>query len=223
MSTSLPSLMTRRKKIPGIRVFDQSKVLADFNPTNTTHESYYRHAFGQDSVDTKQVPKAGIVSKPDPNHICFLYENPRFINEPICLANTQNVRDEQKKWWPENTSDSEKPELKYDSESSTNRSDYRPNMYESGSRLTRFGSNPHRLTITKGIVPVNAKNSATIREKVSFEHQFDSRKGRTERGKLKGSFVWHNLEGDTGQLQDKILRRIVTNNNHKCNEWYYHL
>jgi len=222
MSTSLPALMTRRRQIPGSRVFDTSKVLADYNPTDKTPGSYYRQTFNHSAEGTTHVPKAGIVSKPDPKHVCFLYENPRFINEPICLANTASIRENQHQWWPQKISEDVKPSPQYDSTSSTNRSDYTATGPPANPRLTRFGCNPYRGEPSRGIVPVNAETGgSTMQEKLSYEHQFDCRKDRTERGKLKGSFVWKEMGGR--QLQDKILRRMVNNNNYKCNEWYYHL
>jgi len=249
MSTSLPSLMTRKRQIPGSRVFDTSKVIADYNSTTSTPHSYYRQTFIHSAPDTK--PLAGIVNKPSPNDVCFLFENPRFINEPICLANTKSDRDVQHKWWPEKIPENKRPMPDY-SLGSTNRADFK-RIQKVPPAQTRFGSNPFIGKASTGIVPVNTVDCASkISEKVSFEHQFNCRKDRTERGKLMGSFVWEKLGPITPEKRvatrrpatedkcpsptdsplqkkqrgisgDLIVRRVVNNGNYKCNDWYYHL
>jgi len=185
MSTSFPALMTRKRKVPGKRVFNAANVLADFIPSSVTPTSYYRHTF--QSTRANDVLPAGRVTKPNTNSVCFLYENPRFVNEPICFANTKETHKQQSDWWTQSVLvDTKKvPPYKADTVS---RSDYTI-ILDPPLRATRFGFNPHRNDRAKGIVPNNSDRSSS-NERISFEHEFDCRTGRKERGKLHGSFVW---------------------------------
>merc|ERR1712224_1034258 len=174
-----------KRQIPGKRVFNSANVFSDFVPSNQTPTSFYRDTFAQAKTE-KQVQPAGLVNKPDPNSVCFLYENPRFVNEPICFANTKATHCSQ------SVISETKISAPYKSDS-VNRSDYK-HIQDRPLRATRFGSNPHHINCAKGIVP-NNDNSGTSNERISFEHGFDCRTGRKERGKLHGSFVWDTRQG----------------------------
>ena len=190
MSTSVPSQMTRRRKAPGKRVFNAATVLADFVPASYTPSSYYRDNFTGGSRNPCTLVPAGRIQAPERKHVHFLYENPRFINEPICFANTKATKKMQSDWWGE----SEQPEKKHVPKYNTgtvSRSDY-VTINEPPRRATRFGMKPDRdWSCAKGLAPNVANDSGAVdsMERISYEHGFDCRTGRKERGKLHGSFV----------------------------------
>lgn len=195
--------MSRKKKIDGTRIFNTAKVIADYSPSTFTKSSSYGDTFQEKQKSSS--PMAGKKSQPDPNNVSFLYENPRFINEPICFSNTKNTRSIQSKWWPETTTVDEKKIPQY-KEDTVSRSDYKK-IYSPPHGLTRFGCNPNRLRPAIGIVPSNSDPQPLVaREKISYAHQFDCRKGRKERGKLHGSFVWEPILNP--QLQERIKLRL---------------
>ena len=163
-------------------------MIADYSPSSKTPPTYYQKSFPH-HPDTRSIPSAGIVNRPNPNHVSFLYENPRFVNEPICFANTKVVQEKQPQWWPEKIPDESKLQPKY-GRLTTNRLDYH-SIEQRPPPLTRFGCTPNRLVPRTCIVPLlGDKQPSKMKERVSFEHQFDCRRDRTERGKLRGSFVW---------------------------------
>ena len=124
----------------------------------------------------------------------FLYENSRFINQPICFANSKGTRKIQESWWPEKAPVEDKIKPTYNKKT-INRTDYTTIPLNPNSRATRFGAT--KYTKVESILPNQSivcdqnknilKNS---KEKISYKHDFDCRKERTERGKLHGSFVW---------------------------------
>ena len=147
---------------------------------------------------------AGKVNKPNPTNVHFLFENPRFINEPVCHASTKAVKNVQHSWWPDEVSKEVKLKPAY-SLNSTNRSDFGdiPNRPPG---ISRFSCLEGKRTAASGIVPVTKLPTSTIKtEKISYEHIFDSRKERTERGKLHGAFVWDT----TSDTQARPTRRYA--------------
>lgn len=201
MSTSLPDLMTRKRRVPGKRIFNAANVLADFIPCSGTPTSYYRQAFQQIGTSHLKVSPAGCVNRDNPHKVGFLYENPRFINEPICFANTKSTDKKQSDWWTQCIANKEKlvPQYKPDT---VFRSDYKV-IVDPPVRATRFSSKPQQnITGTQGIVP-NINSNSLHNERISFQHQFDCRTGRKERGKLHGSFVWDLVSNESRQKQQK--------------------
>jgi len=79
----------------------------------------------------------------------------------------------------------------------TGHDDYNKLQLESN-RATRFGAT--RYSTVKSILPNSSEDTAdkvaTSRERISYEHNFDCRKGRKERGRLHGSFVWEPVAAD---------------------------
>ena len=155
------------------------------------------------SKNSKRIPAAGKLNKPDPTSVHFLFENPRFINEPVCHASTSIVKEKQHQWWPSEIPREVKLKPKY-ALGSTMRHDYRElrNMPEG---QTRFGSNPNRLSMATGIVPVIALDDPnTNKERISYQHMFDCRRDRRERGKLYGSFVWEKADQNNRSQSSRL-------------------
>jgi len=204
MSTSLPCLMTRRKKIAGTRTFNAGKVLADYSHKNNSSNSYYNDTYNKKTVNSTSHP-AGVKNRDNPNQVCFLYENPRFINEAICYANTSDVSSKQSQWWPEHIPSDVKPNPSYKSHT-VSRQDYKV-IKEKPEKLTRYGSNKYKNDTAKGMSPnFNAKEFIGL-EKISYEHQFDCRQSRKERGKLHGSFVWEPVVNQ--DVKERIKNRLA--------------
>ena len=85
------------------------------------------------------------------------------------------------------------------------RIDYK-NMNNKPKPCTRYGSNKNKDHIAKGVLPTSSETSIIALEKISYEHQFDCRKGQRERGKLHGSLVWEPvLQKD---LKAQIINRM---------------
>ncbi|XP_057311238.1 uncharacterized protein C2orf73 homolog [Hydractinia symbiolongicarpus] len=206
MSTSLPCLMTRKKKIPGTKTFDAEKVLADFTPGLSTQPSSYRSTYY--SKKKCSAPVAGKTKRNNSNNVCFLYENPRFINEPICFANSKETSPNQAMWWPDSVPVDQKPNPAYKKDT-VNRSDYAI-FTNAPPGLTRFGCNKNMLKTAQGIVPTGSDKPLIAKEKISYEHQFDCRQNRRERGKLHGSFVWKPISDR--HIQERIRLRLKQQN-----------
>ena len=193
--------------------FNAASVLADHSLDAPTPASFYRDTFQKKTNNI--IPAAGRTNQPDPNNACFLYENPRFINEPICFVNTKVTHPQQEKWWPNIVAKDIKPSPQYKADT-VSRSDYKIILHHKPNRLTRYGCNSQRLKPAKGIVPSNSDDQPMIaKEKISFEHQFDSRQGRKERGKLHGSFVWEPIVNK--DMQDRIKLRLAQQESHIFN------
>lgn len=135
MSTSLPSLMKSKKQVPGKRLFNAANILADFIPAAGTPSSFYRETFQGKPVNNTVLP-AGRLNKANLTSVCFLYENPRFINEPVCYANTKATDSTQGYWWPQSVVKDTKITGKYNT-STVSRSDYKCISDRAGVRATR--------------------------------------------------------------------------------------
>ena len=203
-TTTLPSLMTRKGKTPGKRIFNAANILADFIPNTHTPSSVYRDTFP--GIDERYVLPAGIGRRSCTTNTTFLYENPRFNNEPICFTDTKLTHAEQSKWHPKSIVPERKyfPEYKCDTIS---RSDYQI-IIDRPLRGTRFGNNPQHQKYVQGIVPTNNNVDLLItKPRISFKHQYDCRQGRKESGKRLGSFVW-------GSRRNNAVHNINMNSSH---------
>jgi len=176
MSIYLPPL-ARKKRVSGRHRHDTYDILGDFQSV-TDHGTSYRKQFTRHNEPPSQLraTSSSRKHKPQPTSMTFLSKNPRFICEPICHAKTQqDSTQSQPSWWPadENLS-TERPTPHY-SRASTQRSDFR------GLRSVE----PIESQIWDG------KNMQK-KEKISFRHQYDSRRmpNEHERGKLHGAFIW---------------------------------
>ena len=180
--------------------FDTGKVFADYTPSDPPRTSNYQQTFlGNQSTN---VPAAGLANRFNTKQVCFLYENPRFINESICFTNTKRSYREQSDWWPKSVSENVKVKAPYKTDT-VSRIDYK-NMSNKPKPCTRYGSNKNKDRSAKGVLPTSSETSIIAREKISYEHQFDCRKGRRERGKLHGSLVWEPV------LQKDLKAQIIT-------------
>lgn len=120
-------------------------------------------------------------NKPQPSSVTFNWKNTRSLCEPVCCVKTERVKNEQANWWPTKIPIEERYNPSYSLES-TSRSDYRP------TDIARYMKS--RSEETKHSIEVQ-KSKATGREKISFEHQYNSRlpDNQPQRGKLHGSFI----------------------------------
>jgi len=194
MSTSLPSLMTRKKKMSGFSGLNHAKVIADYASDITSPKSFYQENFNhsKENERIRYTIAAGKERQSVSNQMTFLYENSRFINQPICFANSKGTRKIQESWWPDKAPVDNKIKPTYNTKT-INRTDY--TLLPMNSRATRFGST--KYTRVESILPnqsiSNHQNNDLLknsREKISYKHDFDCRKERTEKGKLHGTFVW---------------------------------
>uniref|UniRef100_A0A7M5X0Y7 Uncharacterized protein n=1 Tax=Clytia hemisphaerica TaxID=252671 RepID=A0A7M5X0Y7_9CNID len=213
MSTSLPSLMSRRRKISGYSGLDHAKVIADYVPSSKSPHSSYQDNYAlsrEEKQNARDAAPAGKERCNDPSHVSFIYENSRFINQPVCFANTNSTRRIQNHWWPDKPPVETKRVLPYNTET-IQRTDYNAqNAKPIQSRATRFGKTHYSKA--ESILPnqdgnENRKLKPTT-ERISYEHNFDSRKERTERGKLHGAFVWEPLR-DNIQRRENVQRRLL--------------
>eukprot|EP00794_Sanderia_malayensis_P009301 gene9301-10282_t len=211
MAIQLPPVVkTSKKKIPGTRIFDSSRVFADYDAGQShkslAYSSHYASTFDRNSQKKSQgnlnQPKAGLVNKPNPTNVHFLFDNPRLINEPVCHASSKASRSDQHNWWPDELAKEVKLKPSYSKESS-NRHDF-TRIANRPQGLTRFSCSQSSKVAAVGIVPVSQLgNGKTRTEKISYEHMFDSRRARTERGRLHGAFVWDANENHDAKLQPK--------------------
>lgn len=187
---------------------NSAKVLADYIADSKCPNSYYQEAFQGNSTCNTDKP-AGKISTDNPNQVSFIYENPRFINEPVCFTNTRKTSKEQHNWWHDSVS-VEKKHVPAFNTSTINRSDFK--FIEEANRpkgLSRYGCNRDKNIAAKGMVPGHCEESLIAKERISYGHQFDCRKGRKERGRLHGSFVWEPV--NNAQLCEKIKERLINN------------
>ena len=172
--------------------------------------SHYRTTFNDtsDRKCLKDIHRAGKINKPDPTNVHFLFENPRFINEPVCHAATKVSRHVQNAWWPDGIPSDIKPKPTYSLDSSS-RAAFGP--IDSSKRprgLTRFSCIDGRRPVAIGIVPVTELPASRIKtERISYNHQYDSRKNMRERGKLHGSFVWDTTDKNGQKMQRRFAKR----------------
>ena len=120
-------------------------------------------------------------NKPQPTSASFNWKNARSLCEPVCFVSTKRAKNEQANWWPENVPTEETPDKPSYSLDSTSRFDYRP------IDIVSFEKSRHEEN--RRFVDIQSR--ATSRERVSFEHQYNSRlpSNQPERGKLHGSFI----------------------------------
>lgn len=133
-------------------------------------------------------------NRPNPNHVGFLSQDVRLLNEPVCNVYTDSCLSEQDHWWPSRTSDQplKKPEHTLDT---TVRDDFQYRGDKVGGN-TRHSSNPNKVP-AHGIAPVNLMREKDGKQRfwkegISYEHQYNSRTDPQYpiRGKRHGSFVW---------------------------------
>ena len=147
---------------------------------------------------------AGKVNRPDPTNVHFLFENPRFENEPVCHASTKATRSKQHHWWPSKVPAEVKLIPPAHSLNTTNRSAFGL-LKERPEGLGRFTCVEGKRKVAFGIVPITDFPINYVKsEKISYGHSFDSRGERRQRGKLHGSFVW-----DTTYDMQKPRRRFA--------------
>lgn len=167
---------------------------------NTNIKKFHKQNHENRKKSVKSLPPAGKERQSMSNQMTFLYENSRFINQPICFTNSRDTRKVQESWWPEQVSVEHKTKPTYTT-STTQRTDYAPQSSVSQSKQkTRFGATKHikvdsilpkqNIADKSDTASFNSDiNSQNCKEKISYKHNFDCRKERTERGKLHGSFV----------------------------------
>ena len=192
--------------------FDAARVFADYNSdtSKANFNSHYKATFdsAQDKFRSRNIHRAGKVNKPDPTNVHFLFDNTRFVNEPVCHAATEVSRHVQHEWWPEKIPTDSKPKPSYSCDSS-NRSDFPP--VDSSKRprgLTRFGCIEGKRSTALGIVPVTELPASHIKtERISFNHQFDARNNMRQKGKLHGSLVWDTTNKREPNIQHRFVKR----------------
>lgn len=178
---------------------DTARVFADQQGVDTFGKtSYDAHYTGHAlRLSTQQNVTSEPNNKPHPTSVTFLRQNPRFICEPICYVKTSlNAPVTCPSWWPEELPEktTKVPQRSLDS---TARSDYRAPPV-SHDKSARYSSNlaMQSTSTTTGIVPRGVPKTGSkmtkVKEKISYEHQFNSRLDPSQpiRGRRHGSFIW---------------------------------
>lgn len=179
-----------------------SRVFPDMEENAQQEGTSYKSQFVRHNVPPtpQRIASASRKNKPQPKAVTFLRQNPRFVCEPICHVDT-TVQEEKKRnvhsWWPEETIQSPVKKPVY-SLSSTSRTDYKNFSFcspQTGySRHENLSFNVPRSKGAVGIVPGyrSSEHAHPILEKISYEHQFNSRLDPSHpvRGKRHGCFVW---------------------------------
>ena len=168
-------------------------MFGDFQENMCINATSYSSHFVRHSIppNEQRILSAGRKNKPQPTSATFLRQNPRYTCEPICHVSTA-VKETQElhPWWPKELPEKEAQKPKYSLES-TSRSDYQ--KVNSQKVLGRYTANPNINESATGIVPGSKINKRSqFAEKISYEHQYNSRLNPNEpvRGKRHGSFVW---------------------------------
>lgn len=204
LTPTLPQIMMRKRQIPGKREFNAANVFGDFSANTKTVSSAYKDTFSGKS----QVPDlpAGLGRKQNKNDTYFLRENTRFINEKICVTASAKDRGNETDWWPKSVTPDKKVIAPYKLDSVT-RYDYQK-IANPPMRSSRFNCNPQRLKTADGIIPVGTNENFTgFKPTLSYEHQYDCRRGRVDRGKRVGMYVYN-------QVGSNPVCRINNNNRH---------
>ncbi|XP_031551373.1 uncharacterized protein C2orf73-like [Actinia tenebrosa] len=200
-SIYLPPI-ARKKKVDGWPRQNTSRVFPDMEENAKQEGTSYTSQFIRHNVPPapQRIASASRKNKPQPKAVTFLRQNPRFVCEPICHVDTTVQAEDNGNvlsWWPDETVQTPVKKPLY-SLSSTSRADYK-NFHSCSSqtgysRHENLGSNAPRSKGAVGIVPGyrTSENSHPILEKISYEHQFNSRLDPSHpvRGKRHGCFVW---------------------------------
>lgn len=145
-------------------------------------------------------------NRPHPGSCGFLRHNVRVLNEPVCSVYTASSHDEQNLWWPSRTSN-EPLNVPPQTKDTVYRGDY---MQDASERIQSSGSTRHSANLNRepalGTVPVNFlpardDNKRFFKEKISYEHQYNSRLDPNYpiRAKRHGSFVWEQMSNAESQ------------------------
>lgn len=185
------------------------QVFGDFNENVHTNGTSYSSHFVRHNVppNEQRILSAGRKNKPQPTSATFLRQNPRFTCEPICHVSTaMKETQELHPWWPKELPEKIAKKPKYSLES-TSRLDYQ--KINSQKVFGRYTANLNITESATGIVP-GSKTNKNLRfaEKISYEHQYNSRLDPNEpvRGKRHGSFVWKPAVFIPHKNVDKIWR-----------------
>ncbi|XP_066553315.1 uncharacterized protein C2orf73 homolog isoform X2 [Amia ocellicauda] len=136
---------------------------------------------------------------PQPYYAKFIRTNVRSLNAPIFHMETDSTMSEQFNWWPSGSEQNMKCSPSY-SKDSTQRNDFqqRQQFYTPS---TRHGNNPFKSP-SSGIVPTvsHVATPKVLQERMSFIHQYDSRKFENQQyqGKRHGAFVWTEIKPASG-------------------------
>lgn len=152
------------------------------NPTTSTQSTYQQDFLKHTTPPADlRITSPGRRNKPQPTSATFNWKNSRSLCEPICCVATEAVRSKQAEWWPDKIPKDEKPNPCY-SMDSTSRSDYKPINIAEYIRICREETQK---------LMESSRAQATGRERISYEHKYNSRlpNNQPERGKLHGSFI----------------------------------
>ena len=155
----------------------------DIKKAATSTQSIYQQDFLKYTTPPAElrITSPGRRNKPQPTSVTFNWKNSRSLCEPVCCVATEAVKNKQASWWPDKILKDEKPQPCY-SLDSTSRSDYQPINISEYVKTCR--EETQQLIKTR-------KAKAVGRERISYEHKYNSRlpNNQPERGKLHGSFI----------------------------------
>ncbi|XP_021341905.1 uncharacterized protein C2orf73 homolog isoform X1 [Mizuhopecten yessoensis] len=182
----------------------------------------------QTEVLPKSVPDYR-VNRPHPGSCGFLRHNVRVLNEPVCSVYTASSHDEQNLWWPSRTSNEP-----LNVPPKTKDTVYRGDYMQDGDRIQSSGSTRHSANLHRdpalGTVPVNFlparnDNKRFFKEKISYEHQYNSRLNPNYPTRAKktpkdifqrhGSFVWDQMSNAESK---QMMEEQTALNEAECKE-----
>ena len=104
-----------------------------------------QNLIGQPPDQYRPVEEEFRYNRPNANHVGFLRQDVKLLNEPICDAYTMEMASEQHRWWPHRTTKLalKKPEHTLDT---TVRSDYQWSGDQKNLN-TRHSANPHKRPV----------------------------------------------------------------------------
>ncbi|XP_072517107.1 ciliary microtubule inner protein 6-like [Salminus brasiliensis] len=180
--------LPRKKRVPDsfrsntYRLFDET-VPDRLNPD----EVYKNHRYASRDAEEAELLKTHNV--PQPANVKFIRTNVRFLNQPVALMETESAVAEQFNWWS-NTVDKDVARKPVYSKDSTQRRDYQAMPYTPGTRVKEEKSRPLATGIIPTLSPLGQPKELV--ERMSFIHQFDSRRLQDQpyQGKRHGAFVW---------------------------------
>ncbi|CAF2583154.1 unnamed protein product [Rotaria sp. Silwood2] len=204
--------ITHKKGVPEKFNPNSYRVISEEVPENDNIPFWYGHSRPPalyTEPNSNQLPAQGSEARNNPHagrKVDMVYSNATSFNAPFGIVKTDNVKNEESRWWDWSQPAAEPygPGVKSQDEwTKIKESSYRNAFNSTGEtgpyakKNTRYSANPYHIR-TVGIVPITDLKSEnlesvnqTLAEKVSFEQQYNSRDATNYplRGRRHGAFV----------------------------------
>lgn len=188
--------LTQKKRVPEQFHSNTFRIFNEKLPESLGRERYnHSYVFRRNSSLLDHQSSPNIHNIPQPYYAKCITTNVRTFNDPIYYMETENQGN-----WRQSAPDSKLQLPPPYSRDSTQRSDF-TSLPQTHILNTRYGANPNKSPAS-GIVPTASPNATpkVLLEKMSFIHQYDSRKWENEpiRGRRHGAFVWTEIRPTSG-------------------------